>query len=112
MRLGLYRASSRHDIHAAHALIAERGFSRTADDIRRCRQEIMDLDDSSPARGVVKYQDFFTTSECRDLLFTFKIINSAFLRSRRSWPTTILHSSESRARRSASMPRAIRTTRP
>jgi SAM-dependent methyltransferase/Flp pilus assembly protein TadD len=69
MRVGLYRASSRHDIGAAQALIVERSFGRTADDIRRCRQEIMGLDDSAPAKGVVKYQDFFTTSECRDLLF-------------------------------------------
>ncbi len=69
MRVGLYRASLRHDIRAAQALIAERGFGRTADDIRRCRQDIMGLDDGARAKGVVKYPDFFSTSECRDLLF-------------------------------------------
>ena len=37
----------------------------TADDIRRCRHDLMD----SPHRNVAKFHDFFSTSECRDLLF-------------------------------------------
>ena len=38
-------------------------------DIRRCRQEILASEDGTPLKNVAKYSDFFTTSECRDLLF-------------------------------------------
>jgi Flp pilus assembly protein TadD/SAM-dependent methyltransferase len=69
MRVGLYRASARRDIDAARAFIAERGYRSTADDIRRARQAIVALDAASPARAVLRYSDFFTTGECRDLLF-------------------------------------------
>jgi SAM-dependent methyltransferase len=69
IRVGLYRASGRQHISAAQAIIAERGFGRTADDIRRFRQEIMSLDDGAMAKGVLNFPDFFTISECRDLLF-------------------------------------------
>ena len=65
MRVGLYSALARADIVAARTFIAERGFASTAPDIRRCRQELLD----SPFRAVAKYRDFYSTSECRDLLF-------------------------------------------
>jgi SAM-dependent methyltransferase len=63
MHLGLYSELARRDVVAARAFIAERGYGSTADDIRRCRQ---DLIDSLP--GIAKFGDFFSTSECRDLL--------------------------------------------
>jgi 2-polyprenyl-3-methyl-5-hydroxy-6-metoxy-1,4-benzoquinol methylase len=69
MRLGLYSELARRDITAARRFIAERGYAPTASDIRRCRQEIMNLDAGSAPRRVAAAADFFTTSECRDLLF-------------------------------------------
>jgi hypothetical protein len=69
MHIGLYSALARADIRAARALIAERGYDGTADDIRRCRQELLAYPDGTPLNNVAKYPDFFTTSECRDLLF-------------------------------------------
>ena len=65
MRVGLYSDLARRDVVAARAFIAERGYRPTADDIRRCRQELL----SSPLEGATKAGDFFSTSECRDLLF-------------------------------------------
>lgn len=65
MRVGLYSELARADIVAARAFIADKGFASTASDIRRCRQALLD----SPFRTVAKYRDFFSTSECRDLLF-------------------------------------------
>ena len=65
MRVGLYSELARRDVVAARAFIAERGYRPTADDIRRCRQELL----SSPLEGATKAGDFFSTSECRDLLF-------------------------------------------
>jgi hypothetical protein len=69
MHVGLYSAIARADIRAARALIAERGYGTSADDIRRCRQELLAPADGTPLKNVTKYSDFFTTSECRDLLF-------------------------------------------
>jgi 2-polyprenyl-3-methyl-5-hydroxy-6-metoxy-1,4-benzoquinol methylase len=69
MRIGLYSELARRDIMAARRFIAERGYAPTASDIRRCRQEIMNLDAGSAQRKVAAAADFFTMSECRDLLF-------------------------------------------
>ena len=69
MRIGLYSELARRDITATRQFIAERGYAPTASDIRRCRQEIMNLDAGSAQRRVAAAADFFTMSECRDLLF-------------------------------------------
>ena len=69
MYVGLYSALARTDIRAARAFIAERGYGESADDIRRCRQELLRCEEGSALHNVTKYGDFFTTSECRDLLF-------------------------------------------
>jgi hypothetical protein len=52
----------------ARRFIAERGIGASADDIRRCRQELLDLNKSQDI-GVASSGDFFGTSSCRDLLF-------------------------------------------
>jgi SAM-dependent methyltransferase len=65
MHVGLYSDLARRDIAAARQFIGERGYLPTADDIRRCRQDLM----SSSLSRVAKIGDFFSTSECRDLLF-------------------------------------------
>jgi len=69
MRVGLYSKRARSGVNAARSLVAERGYAPTVEDIRRCRQDLLALADAAPARQVVSYLDFFTTSECRDMLF-------------------------------------------
>jgi tetratricopeptide (TPR) repeat protein/2-polyprenyl-3-methyl-5-hydroxy-6-metoxy-1,4-benzoquinol methylase len=69
MQVGLYSEMARQNIVAARALIAERGYRPIPDDIRRCRQEIMAADDRSLLRTLANVADFFTTDDCRDLLF-------------------------------------------
>jgi tetratricopeptide (TPR) repeat protein/SAM-dependent methyltransferase len=69
MRVGLYSKLARRHVNAARAFVAERGFDATAEGIRRSRQEILSLAEGEPARNVAKYLDFFTASECRDMLF-------------------------------------------
>jgi tetratricopeptide (TPR) repeat protein len=69
MHVGLYSALARADIRAARAFIAERGYGRTAADIRQCRQDLLAAPDGTPLKNVTQYPDFFTISECRDLLF-------------------------------------------
>jgi SAM-dependent methyltransferase len=65
MRVGLYSELARRGIVAARAFILERGYRPTTDDIRRCRQELL----NSPLKDVARAGDFFSMSECRDLLF-------------------------------------------
>ena len=65
MHLGLYSELGRRDVLAARGFIRERGYGATAAEIRRCRQELLE----SPHAGVARFDDFFSTSECRDLLF-------------------------------------------
>jgi len=65
MHLGLYSELGRSDVVAARRFIAERGYSPIAADIRRCRQDLLE----TPLRRVARFHDFFSTSECRDLLF-------------------------------------------
>src|SRR5262245_7195890 len=69
MHVGLYSALARAEIRAARAFIAERGYGESAADIRRCRQELLRCEEGAALHNVTKYADFFTTSECRDLLF-------------------------------------------
>ncbi len=68
MQVGLYSSLGRRNIVAARALIAERGYRPIAQDIRRCRQDIIAAADPL-LRSVTDRHDFYTTSECRDLLF-------------------------------------------
>jgi SAM-dependent methyltransferase len=68
MQVGLYSDLARRNIVAARALIAERGYRPVPQDIRRCREDIIAAADPL-LRSVTRASDFFTTSECRDLLF-------------------------------------------
>lgn len=69
MRLGFYSEAARRDIVQARGFIAEQGYGSTKEDIRRCRQDIMNLDEDMNFSSVMKAPDFFSISECRDLLF-------------------------------------------
>jgi SAM-dependent methyltransferase len=69
MRIGLYSAAARRDVERTTAFIAERGYGRSADEISRCRQELMDFADGTAQKNVTASPDFFSTSECRDYLF-------------------------------------------
>jgi 2-polyprenyl-3-methyl-5-hydroxy-6-metoxy-1,4-benzoquinol methylase/Tfp pilus assembly protein PilF len=66
---GLYSALARQSVTAARAFIAERGYGHTDDAIRQCRQDILALDDTNLVKQNSRSPDFFTTSECRDLMF-------------------------------------------
>jgi tetratricopeptide (TPR) repeat protein/2-polyprenyl-3-methyl-5-hydroxy-6-metoxy-1,4-benzoquinol methylase len=67
--LALYSDIARRDIVTARDFIAARGYSSTTKDIRRCRQDLMDAPEGTPLRNVTYTVDFYSTSECRDLLF-------------------------------------------
>jgi 2-polyprenyl-3-methyl-5-hydroxy-6-metoxy-1,4-benzoquinol methylase/Flp pilus assembly protein TadD len=63
MLVGLYSATARQSLAAARAFIAERGYRATPEDIRACRQALIQHS------GMPPFRDFSSTSGCRDLLF-------------------------------------------
>jgi SAM-dependent methyltransferase len=65
MNLGFYSELGRADVVAARAFIAERGYRSTPADIRRCRQDLL----ATRLQKIARVNDFFSTSECRDMLF-------------------------------------------
>ncbi|NOU01552.1 MAG: tetratricopeptide repeat protein [Gallionella sp.] len=69
MGIALYSEVARQDIVSTRAFIAEHHYASTAQDIRRCRQDLMDLDESVAFRAVLNRGDFYSMSDCRDLLF-------------------------------------------
>ena len=81
---------------AARAFIAERGYRPTEDDIRRCRQESA----GDAAHGACQaLGDFFSISECRDLLFHVQESRMTIPQISTSSPRTGCSSSASSSRR-------------
>ncbi|MGA8614080.1 MAG: methyltransferase domain-containing protein [Xanthobacteraceae bacterium] len=69
MEVGLYSERGRRNVVAARAMIAQRGYRPIAGDIRRCREDIASAEDGSLLKSLTRSDDFFSMSECRDLLF-------------------------------------------
>lgn len=65
MHLGLYSEAARRTVTAARKYVADKGYTTRGDDIRRARQDLL----NSNLRSVSNIGDFYSTSECRDLLF-------------------------------------------
>jgi SAM-dependent methyltransferase len=68
MTLGFYSEIARKHLIEARELIAARGYASTPEDIRRFRQEALRIATPNLQR-LSDAQDFYSTSECRDLLF-------------------------------------------
>ncbi len=68
MLLGLYSKVARRRVMAARRQIAQWGYGGSADDIRRCREDLRNLDKSADP-GILSTYDFFGISTCRDMLF-------------------------------------------
>jgi tetratricopeptide (TPR) repeat protein/SAM-dependent methyltransferase len=68
MQVGLYSELARQHVVAARKLIVERGYQASIQGIRRCREDIVATNDPL-LRPAMQFGDFFSTSECRDLLF-------------------------------------------
>jgi len=69
MRLGFYSELARRHVANAREFIAARGYAGTADDIRRFRQELAVGNSEIDLQSLSQFPDFYSTSECRDLLF-------------------------------------------
>jgi SAM-dependent methyltransferase len=69
MRLGLYSEYARKAIVATRRYIQQQGFTDNLEGIRLCRQAIFALAEHDPVRSVTDSPDFYSASECRDLIF-------------------------------------------
>lgn len=71
MKIGLYSELARQDVVACRKLIADKQYSASVEDIRRCRQDIISLsaEGNETLSQIFDKNDFFSMSECRDLLF-------------------------------------------
>jgi tetratricopeptide (TPR) repeat protein/2-polyprenyl-3-methyl-5-hydroxy-6-metoxy-1,4-benzoquinol methylase len=69
MCLGFYSELARRHVAKAREIIAARGYSNSAEDIRRFRRDLAVRNPGDEMQNLSQYPDFFSTSECRDLLF-------------------------------------------
>jgi tetratricopeptide (TPR) repeat protein/SAM-dependent methyltransferase len=69
MQLGFYSQLARRYVFKAREFIAARGYASTPDDIRRVRRDLSEGDADGEFAWLTKVPDFYSTSECRDLIF-------------------------------------------
>jgi SAM-dependent methyltransferase len=73
MRIGLYSEAARRPVVEARALIAERGYRATAEEMRAFRQMIIRNRDDLRWKMLLNSADFYSMSGCRDLLFNVMV---------------------------------------
>ncbi|PCJ46762.1 MAG: hypothetical protein COA99_02190 [Moraxellaceae bacterium] len=69
MKIGLYSELARANVVASRNIIAEQHYPSTPEGIRECREYIKGLDDNNIVKSVIQWNDFFSTSMIRDLIF-------------------------------------------
>ena len=69
MNLGLYSRLARRHVVDVREFVAARGYTGTADDIRRFRQDVTGREACPELLWLREAPDFYSTSECRDLVF-------------------------------------------
>lgn len=69
MQICLYSEIARKPVVAAREFIAARGYESSPTGIRQCRQAIFALREESPIKKIIGWNDFYTLSMCRDLIF-------------------------------------------
>jgi 2-polyprenyl-3-methyl-5-hydroxy-6-metoxy-1,4-benzoquinol methylase len=69
MRVGLYSEAGRRSVVRARELIAAEGFRPDPDGIRACRAAIRARAGEESFAKIVRNEDFYSMSGCRDLLF-------------------------------------------
>jgi tetratricopeptide (TPR) repeat protein/2-polyprenyl-3-methyl-5-hydroxy-6-metoxy-1,4-benzoquinol methylase len=69
MGLGLYSALARRHVVKAREFISAHGYASTPDDVRRFRRDLSIRKMNAELQLLGKMSDFYSTSNCRDLLF-------------------------------------------
>ena len=69
MHLGFYSQTARRHVITARRIVATGGYASTPDDIRRFRRDLAAREAGAELEWLSTIPDFYSTSECRDLLF-------------------------------------------
>ena len=69
LKIGLYSEFARKSVIKAREFIKKNNFNNTADDIKICRQLLINEKEDPLLQGAVRSPDFYSTSSVRDLLF-------------------------------------------
>lgn len=69
MRVGLYSRTARRTVTLAREFANTNGYLPTPADIRKFRRQIIEMPHDEPLSELTAMADFYTTSECRDLVF-------------------------------------------
>lgn len=69
MHLGFYSQLARRHVFKAREFVAAHGYASTPDDIRRFRRDLAKQDAGVELQWLSDTPDFYSTSECRDLVF-------------------------------------------
>ena len=69
MHIGLYSELGRRDVVAAREVVQQKGFEPSHAGIKAAREYICALPDDHAAKGVIARRDFYSLSDCRDLIF-------------------------------------------
>ena len=69
MHLGFYSELARIHVVKAREFIAAHGYASTPEDIRRFRRDLTEQVANADLQWLSEISDFYSTSECRDLLF-------------------------------------------
>lgn len=69
MHLGFYSELARKAVVESREIIATCGYGSTPEDIRRFRQDLAVRNPGGVLQRLSQFSDFYSTSECRDLLF-------------------------------------------
>lgn len=69
LKVGLYSEAARAPVALARKRISALGLTAAADDIRRFRQTALAASEDDALRQILDFGDFYTLSNCRDLLF-------------------------------------------
>lgn len=69
MHIGLYSSTARRDINTARAYLAQQGRDFSVPEVRRLRAEFSGRASGDELHNITQFSDFFSMSECRDLLF-------------------------------------------
>lgn len=69
MRVGLYSALGRRNVAQAQEFVRTGNYQPDLEGIRSCRRNLLRYAADSPMREVIDFSDFYTTSQCRNLLF-------------------------------------------
>lgn len=69
MNLGFYSELARRHVVKMREMIAIHGYASTPNDIRRFRQDLAAQGRTAELQWLCEMPDFYSTSECRDLLF-------------------------------------------